>query len=212
MNWARVRRWLAIVDLVGMPVVILLFIWRWQRTDFHSWMVFPVWIVASFLVQRDTPKTLGWRADNLKRASVGAGIFFGAAIAVLIVFAAVRRMPHHLAWEAIGEHLWTYFAFCLLQQVALNSFLNNRAIALLSRPWVSSLVVGMIFASAHWPNPVLVPITLVGGVAMAWLFRRNRNILPLALGQAIVGSLLAWAFPAAWIHNLRVGPGYWGWK
>jgi hypothetical protein len=212
MNWPRVRRWLAIVDLAGMPLVILLFIWRWQRTHFDAWMVFPIWIVASFLIHRDTPKTLGWRADNLKRSGIEAGIFFGVAIAVVLLIAAIRGMPHHLAWQAMGQHLWTYFAFCLLQQVALNSFLNNRAIALFSRPWVSSLIAGIIFASAHFPNPVLVPITLVGGVAMTWLFRRNRNILPLALGQAIVGSLLAWAFPAAWIHNLRVGPGYWQWK
>lgn len=205
-------RWLSIADLVGIPLLILLYIWRWQYTHFQVWIVFPIWLAASFLLQRDTPKTLGWRADNLRPAGIEAGIFFGIAVAVLFALALARGMPRHLAWRAVAEHLWTYFAFCLLQQVALNSLLNNRAIALLSRPWLSSLVAGLLFASAHWPNPVLVPITLVGGVGMAWLFRRNRNILTLALGQAVVGSLLAWAFPAAWLHNLRVGPGYFRWK
>lgn len=214
-NWMpgpRALRWLSIADLIGIPLLILLFIWRWQFTHFRMWLIFPVWIVASFVLHRDTPKTLGWRADNLKRSAVEAAIFFGAAIAVVLAIAFARGMPHHLAWQAMAEHLWTYFAFCLLQQIALNSLVNNRAISLFSRAWLSSLVAGLVFASAHWPNPVLVPITLVGGVAMAWLFRRNRNILTLALGQAIVGSLLAWAFPAAWIHNLRVGPGYYHWK
>ena len=208
----RALRWLSIADLVGLPLVILLFIWRWQFTHFETWIIFPVWILVSFFLHRDTPKTLGWRADNLTRSGIEAGIFFAVAVAVILAIAFARGMPHHLAWQAMAEHLWTYFAFCLLQQVALNSLLNNRAISLFRQPWLSSLVAAVVFASAHWPNPVLVPITLVGGFAMAWLFRRNRNILTLALGQAIVGSLLAWAFPAAWIHNLRVGPGYYRWK
>lgn len=212
MTGSRALRWLSIADVVGIPAVIILFIWRLQFTHLNTWIIFPVWIVASFLIHRDTPKTLGWRADNLKRAGREAGIFFGVAIAIVLVLAFARGLPKHLVWRAVGEHLWTYFAFCLLQQVALNSFLNNRLISLLQRPWLSSLLAGLIFASAHMPNPVLVPVTLVGGVAMAWLFRRNRNILTLALGQAVVGSLLILAFPPAWIHNLRVGPGYFRWK
>ena len=42
---------------------------------------------------------------------------------------------------------------------------------------------------------MLVPLTFIGGVGMAWLFSKERNILPLALGQAILGSLVWWAFP-----------------
>jgi len=70
------------------------------------------------------------------------------------------------------------------------------------------MLTGLIFAACHWPNPVLVPLTLIGGTAMAWMFGRQRNIIPLAIGQAILGSLIFWAFPLAWHHHLRVGPGY----
>lgn len=212
MTGSRVLRWLSIADVICVPALIILFIWRWQFTHRGTWILFPVWIGVSFLVHRDTPKTLGWRADNLKPAAREAGIFFGVAIAIVLALDLVRGIPKGVTWGAAAQHLWAYFAFCLLQQVALNSFLNNRLISLISQPWLSSILAGLVFASAHWPNPVLVPITLVGGVAMAWLFRRNRNILPLALGQAIVGSLLVWAFPPAWMHHLRVGPGYYRWR
>jgi hypothetical protein len=53
-----------------------------------------------------------------------------------------------------------------------------------------------------------VPLTFVGGVVMAGLFARHRNILPLALGQAILGALVWWALPMAWHHGMRVGPGF----
>jgi hypothetical protein len=44
---------------------------------------------------------------------------------------------------------------------------------------------------------------------MAWLFAKERNILPLALMQSILGALVWWAIPMPWHHSMRVGPGYW---
>ena len=108
------------------------------------------------------------------------------------------------------RRLWGYFAFCVLQQVALNSLVHNRMMSLIRNQWTGALFTGVIFAACHWPNPVLVPLTLLGGTALAWLFGRNRNIIPLAIGQAILGSIIFWAFPIAWHHHMRVGPGYYG--
>ena len=79
---------------------------------------------------------------------------------------------------------------------------------LLSSRWLSSLLAGAIFGASHWPNPVLVPVTFLGGTMMAWLFARQRNIIPLTLGQALIGSLVWASFPPEWHHFLRVGPGY----
>jgi membrane protease YdiL (CAAX protease family) len=73
---------------------------------------------------------------------------------------------------------------------------------------MAALVAGVIFAALHWPNPVLLPLTLIGGTAMSWLFSRERNIIPLTVGQAILGTLVWWAFPVAWHHGMRVGPGF----
>jgi hypothetical protein len=117
----------------------------------------------------------------------------------------LHRLPEHLIDP---KRFAGYLAFCLLQQVGLNSFLMNRLLAAFQQPSVAALVAGAIFGALHWPNPVLVPLTFAGGVAMAWLFATERNILPLTLGQAILGALVWWAFPLAWHHSMRVGPGY----
>jgi len=39
------------------------YIWRLQFSHPNSWVVFPLWLVISFIIHHDTPKTLGWRAD-----------------------------------------------------------------------------------------------------------------------------------------------------
>ncbi len=208
MSPVALRR-LALLDIVGIPVLLAWYIWQLRAAAPRTWVIFLVWLVASFLLHRDTPKTLGWRADNLWPATRQAALVFSLLTGLLLVvgfaLGAPRRPPAHLLST---RHLWNYFAFCLLQQVALQSLLNNRLLAVVSKRWLSSLLAGAIFSVLHWPNPVLVPATFVGGTIMAWMFAGERNILPLAAGQAILGSVIWWAFPLAWHHSLRVGPGY----
>src|SRR6201987_5737369 len=210
---------LTLVEALLFAVVVALFIWRWQAAYPFSWIILPVWLAASFLLHRDTPKTLGWRADNLLPATklaasvIGAmalgliAIGFALRLALSSAFTVSPRLPPNLiSWH----RLWGYFAFCVLQQVALNSLVHNRMMSLIRNEWTSAGLTGVVFAACHWPNPVLVPLTFVGGTAMAWLFGRHRNIIPLAIGQAILGSIIFWAFPIAWHHHLRVGPGFYG--
>jgi len=202
-------RKLTVLDIVGVALFVPLFIWRLQFAFPSSWAAFPVWLLVSFLVHRDTPQTLGWRADNLWPATKQAvAVFAGLAAALMIsgsILGTLQGFPLSLM---SARRLGLYFAFCLLQQVALQSFLNNRAMSLIPRRWGSSILTGGIFAIAHWPNPVLVPTTLVGGTLLAWLFARHRNVLPLAVGQALLGSLVWICFPVEWHHRMRVGPGY----
>ena len=87
----------------------------------------PVWLIVSFLLHRDTPKTLGWRADNLWPATrQGLWMFAGFIAAMLIAgisLGALHRTPRHV----LDHHRFVgYFAFCLLQQIAVNSYLMNR--------------------------------------------------------------------------------------
>ncbi len=206
---SNVIRLLSALEALLFSLLVAWFIWQLQFTHPNAWLVFPVWLTASFLLHHDTPKTLGWRADNLWSAARRAALFFAFFIAAVclagLFLGALHRLPEHFL---SARRLWNYFAFCLLQQVALQSFLTNRLLAALPNALTASLVAGAIFAALHWPNPVLVPLTLLGGTTMCWLFAHERNIIPLAVGQAILGSLVWWAFPVAWHHAMRVGPGY----
>jgi len=205
----RLARVFSLFDVLALPAFILWFIWRLQFTARWTWVFFVVWLVASFALHRDTPKTIGWRADNLAPAARQAFLIFGVMAAVLLVVGFALGMPSAalprlFEWRRTGS----YFAFCVLQQVALNSLLHNRMLSLVSNEWTAAALTGVMFAIIHAPNPVLMPATLIAGVATAWLFGRERNIIPLAIGQAILGVLVLWAFPLAWHHHLRVGPGF----
>ena len=203
-----IPRLLGLAEPLAFSAFIAWYIWQLQATFFLSWLIFPAWMLASFVAHGDTSKTMGWRADNLWPATKRSAIVFGACIAGLlltgILLGALSRPVPHLI---VPKHFFSYVAFCLLQQVALNSYLTNRLLGVISSP-AASLLTGAIFAALHWPNPVLVPLTFIGGAAMALLFARERNIIPLAIGQGILGTLVWWAFPIAWHHGLRVGPGF----
>jgi hypothetical protein len=202
-------RWSCLVEAVAFAGFVGAFIWKFQVSAPWTWWLILVWLVASFAARRDTPKTMGWRADNFWKATKRSAWFFGFS-SLLLCFAGLflgmlHRAPTHLIEP---RRFGGYLAFCLLQQVGLNSFLTNRLLAAFEKPMPAAVVAGLLFGVLHWPNPVLVPLTFVGGVAMAWLFATERNILPLTVGQALLGALVWWAFPLAWHHSMRVGPGY----
>jgi hypothetical protein len=203
------RRSLILFETLAFSAYIGWYIWRLQASTWSSWLVFPVWMFASFLIHRDTPKTIGWRADNLWLATKRSALVFLPCIAALCIIGlslgALHRPYGHLF---VRKHFFGYMAFCLLQQVGLNSYLTNRLLGAIDSPPLASLLAGAIFAALHWPNPVLVPLTFIGGFAMAWLFARERNIIPLAIWQGILGTLVWRAFPVAWHHAMRVGPGF----
>jgi len=207
-KWS-VQRWSCLVEALAFAAFVGWFIWRLQFHATWTWMIMLAWLVLSFLLRRDTPKTLGWRADNFWRATKRALWFFAPSSLLICMGGLFLGMLHRLPPHFIDPRRFVgYFAFCVLQQVALNSLVTNRLMRTFENPAKAALVAGAVFSALHWPNPVLVPLTFVGGVAMAWLFATERNILPLTLGQAILGALVWWAFPVSWHHSMRVGPGY----
>ena len=213
MKWTA-ERWWCLAEALAFPAFVGWYIWKLQAdAPWASWVML-VWLVGSYVLRRDTPKSIGWRADNLWPATARAARFFGVSSLAIFVIGACLGMLHRSAYHVIEpRRLGSYLAFCLLQQVALNSLVTNRLLAAFGGKAVpAAAIAGLVFGALHWPNPVLVPVTLVGGVGMAWLFGKARNIVPLAIGQAVLGSLIWWAFPLAWHHSMRVGPGYWSYK
>src|SRR5258708_22083348 len=157
-------RWVNLAEVLVFSGFVAWYIWQLQASYFFSWLVFPVWMLTSLLVHGDTPKTMGWRADNLWSATKRSTPFFASCIIGLLLvgvfFGALHRpLRHHFD----PKHFFGYMGFCLLQQVAMNSYLTNRLLAVMKSPAASSLLAGTIFAALHRPNPLLIPLTFIAG-------------------------------------------------
>src|SRR2546429_9348924 len=70
------RRSLILIEALAFSAYVAWYIWQLQAFARSLWLVFPAWMLASFIVHRDTPKTLGWRADNLWLATKPSALVF----------------------------------------------------------------------------------------------------------------------------------------
>src|SRR5258708_9567880 len=183
-------RFLNLIEPLAFSAYVAWYIWQLQASYFRAWLIFPVWMLASFVAHWDTSKTIGWRADNLLSGTKRSAVILVPCAAGLclagIFLGALHRPAHHLL---VPRHFFGYMAFCLLQQVGLNSYLTNRLLGATRSTARASLLSGTIVPALHLPNPVLIPLTFIGGVAMAWLFARDRNIIPLAVWPVILRTL-----------------------
>ena len=106
----------------------------------------------------------------------------------------------------------SYYPWALFQQVILNGYFTNRISKFVTSPIKVSLIAGIIFAIVHWPNPVLVPVTFVGGMMSAYFFQRSKNVYTLALLHVFLAVYLLYFFPDAWHRHLTIGPGFDRWE
>ena len=188
---------------------IITYIWRWQHAYPHIWMVLWGIILASHVVHRDTFRSLGLTLSGM-RANAQLVLPISLAFYIpLVVYGLARHalllvpVNRHAVFSFLGYALW-----CAFQQYLAQSYFHNRLMEAIHNRHLSSLLVGVIFGSAHIPNPILMVATTVAGFVFAEIFARYRNIWPIALAQAVGGLLLAAVSPASLMHNMRVGPGY----
>lgn len=156
----------------------------------------------------------GPRADlGLGQRSIGRGwwiVSVAAAVAGLILLAAWRfqtlRTPARS--PAVAMNVAMSLIWALAQQFLLQSFFFRRLEQVLRSGRQALIAAALLFASAHIPNPVLVPVTLAGGLLLSAVFRRCRNLYPLAVAHALVALSLAISVPESVLRDLRVGIAY----
>lgn len=105
-------------------------------------------------------------------------------------------------------HACMYLTWAVVQQWIQQAFFFVRLERLLHRGVLASFTAAAMFALAHIPNPVLVPLTFFGGWLLSELYRRFRSVLPLGIAQGLVGLAVAVAVPDQINHHMRVGLGY----
>jgi membrane protease YdiL (CAAX protease family) len=201
----RTRDWLELCIGYGLILVVVWTPDPWQRILY--WIAFA-WIAATAWLRRkeNAPNGLG-----LKGLLPSLWIVV-AALAVALAAVALAHRLHTLhrlyGVVSVGSHLAGYALWALMQQFILQIYVLVRFLRLGMRRRTAIVISAILFAIAHIPNPVLVPVTLVWGAISCLLFLRYRNLYALALVHAIFGMCIAVTVPNRIHRHMRVGLGY----
>jgi len=170
----------------------------------------------SHYLRGETLRELGWRTDNFWRAArlliipMLAGSFVLVAVGWLWFGGSFSFGARRAGWAIFGFPVWG-FAWGLLQQYALQSFINRRAQLVFGGGGAASIVVvAALFALLHLPNPWLMCATFLGGLIWAFVYQRAPNLYALALSHAVLTWVLISTLPPDALRGLRVGYKYFG--
>ena len=202
-----------------MAAIYLVILWGLGPHMAESW---PVVAVYWGLVALGTAVVL--QAVRQESVSPGPGLatawppylVWTVAAGGVLVALALHRDPGALRQidpRLLGLKFAGYLIFALIQATAFFGFLQRRLERLLQyRPGLSQwgrrgLVaagVGGVFCLCHAPNPAMMLLTLIGGVAWSLIFSVRPNLWLLSLSHAVLGTLTHRVL----LLNTRIGPFY----
>jgi membrane protease YdiL (CAAX protease family) len=156
----------------------------------------------------ETLREIGFRTDNFLAAC--RLLLVPTVVVVLLVIAAVWLTSQAILVTPWRDRFVLLPLWALFQQYALNGFINRRAQLALGKGPRSVVLVAIVFALFHFPNPLLAILTFVGGLIWAAVYQRQPNLFALALSHAVSSLTLALAVSPKLLEGLRVGFKYFG--
>jgi len=210
----RGLRWLSLVEAVGVTGAVLVLIWLVQPfgtpgMDLALRILIVGSMVVSNVLHRDSFRRLGIRVDNLGRAARAVLPPTAIAAVVVVALGLILSSPR-LSLQRLLLNFGYYVMWGFAQQYALQGFILLRLVdaGLTKR---APPAAAALFALVHAPNPGLVVMTFSAGWMWCVLFRREPNLLMLAVSHAFLAVVADTMLPAAVIGGYHVGPKYLEW-
>ncbi|HSW48860.1 MAG TPA: hypothetical protein VLH09_01740 [Bryobacteraceae bacterium] len=197
------RRARQIAAVAAFLLAVLAYLWLLAIPLPWTGVALPAAVALAWWRRRETVDSLGlsWKAF-LGSFRAWALLWASCALAFLVFGHRALANPSALERGVI------YFAWSAAQLLVFQSMTYVPLRGALTDKRLAASLAGLAFALVHAPNPVLVPATLVWGIAACLLFERCRSVWGLALLQVMLSSMLMWATPPRLHHGFRIGPYY----
>jgi len=208
---ARVAAELGI--LAGLTAVFLaVFPQRTMRVDMP--LALAAWAMIGLNAGYTKNVIWGGRAQapgqHRRRDALRLLMLTAAAMAIFLIFGAVvgyraggwadavrRLFPLQMAFAFLA-----YIGWAFLQQTLFQFYLLGRLIRLLpaASPLALCALNGLAFCSVHWPDPILMGLTAVAGVAWSYSYYKHRRLWPIVLSHAALGATFFY-----WVYGHPLG-------
>ena len=165
-------------------------------------------MVFSHRARGETLREVGFRADNFLASC--RLLLLPTTAALLVIVMAGWFTSHTLFGGHFGARYLSLPLWALFQQYALNGFINRRAQLAFGKGLKSVILVAVVFALLHFPNPLLAAATFIGGLIWASVYQRQPNLFALALSHTLISLTLALTISPNLLNSLRVGFKYFG--
>jgi len=149
--------------------------------------------------------SLDWKAFTRSLNILAWFTVSGTALLAIIALATETFNYDGQILKRFAEYVFWGF----LQQIGLQTFFTYRVGKVISNPYKAACVVAVIFSLIHFPNPVLMIFTLMGGFFWSLSYLKAPNLYALALSHGWLAVLTLHSIPRSWLHQLRIGPTYW---
>jgi membrane protease YdiL (CAAX protease family) len=159
-----------------------------------------------FIRQRFRPPALDLPPFHFSVIVIAMGLL--AALVVVVVSDRLGTLHRLFGQPNAVLHATSYLLWAVVQQWIQQSFFFVRMERIIHRGILASFTTAALFGLAHLPNPVLTPLTFIGGWLLSELYRRYRTLIPLGIAHGLVGLAIALSVPDRLNHHMRVGLGY----
>lgn len=201
----REQRLTALLAIAAGYALIMITVWSPRPVQrWLFWVDASFFLCAAVLAFRKKPFELP--SPEFTLVIVGLGIAIAGS--VMFIAAELGTLHHLFGARRPLLHAGMYLSWAIIQQWIQQSFFFVRLERLVHRGILASFTAAAMFGLAHLPNPVLAPITFIGGWLLSELYRRYRSVLPLGIAHGLVGLAIALSVPDQINHHMRVGLGY----
>jgi hypothetical protein len=162
-------------------------------------------IIVSLVFAASIARFRDWQLAGSATSWILPGLSVLAALVLVALLGDGTPMARE---EDLPGYLLRYLAWAAIQQWLICAIVMDRASSVFGAGRWSVSFASIAFALMHAPNPMLMQLTLAGGLVWTANWLRHRALLPNIVAHAACGILLANTLPIEWLRSAEVGMRY----